>query len=89
MVVKNYSIPIIGGHVFNDFFWLLLSLASIFTVSSRFMDASLLPKWYATEVVLIVGGLLSVLLHDYEKVYNKSICYLHICRIMNILTFFL
>ena len=87
MVVKNYSIPIIGGHVFNDFFWLLLSLASIFTVSSRFMDASLLPKWYATEVVLIVGGLLSVLLHDYEKVYNKSICYLHICRIMNILTF--
>lgn len=87
MVVNDSSIQIKGSCVFYSLFWLSLSFASIFTVSNRFMDVSLLPKWYATEIVLIVGGLLYVLLHNYKREFNKRCCYLYICRITNLLVF--
>lgn len=67
--------------------WLLLFIASGFTVTSRFMDASLLPKWYATGMVLIVGGLLSMLFLTTEKEFNKRNIYLYICRVTNLLAF--
>ena len=44
------------------FMWLLLVSGSVFTMTDRFAEPILTPKWYVMEAVMIAGGLLLVLL---------------------------
>lgn len=70
------------------FMWLLLVSGSVFTMTDRFAEPILTPKWYVMEAVMIAGGLLLVLLSwgNRPKIVWQTI-YQKICWIANIAAF--
>ena len=68
--------------------WLLLTTAAVFTVTDRFVDTVLLPKWYATATVAIGGSLfLLFYLLFCHPVLQWGDVYRQICRATNLVVF--
>lgn len=73
---------------FYNIFWSLLVSASIYTISDKFVEPILIPKWYAVGVIFVGGSLfLFIFFKPFSKI-DWRFLYNRICITTNILIFF-
>ena len=69
-------------------FWLLLAVTAVFTMTDRFMDPMLLPKWYACVMAFIVGIIVFSIMFSFGKVIvDVLFLYKEISRLTNYVVF--
>ena len=67
--------------------WTFLAVASIFAISSMFMDAVLYPKWIITAILGIAFAILSLPLFFLSKRFSWRLVYKQVCRLTTIIVF--
>lgn len=67
--------------------WIVLVMGALFTMTQKFVDEVILPKWFATYYILLIGGIFfpPLVISGYMNKINWSAIYSKICWGTNIL----